>query len=79
MDINKGKQKLELIKGLILIAKISIASGVSWELAKMLAKHPYLAPLTVILPFKKPSSILLCMLFIELSALFWNCCYDFYH
>jgi hypothetical protein len=58
MDINKGKHKLEIIKGLILIAKISLASGVSWELAKMLgSKHPYLAPLTVIL-------------FIELSALF---------
>jgi uncharacterized membrane protein YgaE (UPF0421/DUF939 family) len=50
MDINREKQKLELIKGLILIAKISLASGLSWELAKMLgSKHPYLAPLTVIL------------------------------
>lgn len=54
MDINKGKQKLELIKGLLLIAKISIASGVSWELAKMLgSKHPYLAPLTVILSIQE--------------------------
>ncbi|GAB1798392.1 FUSC family protein [Priestia megaterium] len=54
MDINRGKQKLELIKGLILITKISLASGVSWELAKMLgSKHPYLAPLTVILSIQE--------------------------
>ncbi len=54
MDINKRKQKLELIKGLILITKISLASGVSWELAKMLgSKHPYLAPLTVILSIQE--------------------------
>lgn len=46
---NKG-----LLKGLMLITKIAIASGVSWELAKMLgSKHPYLAPLTVILSMQE--------------------------
>lgn len=44
------KHKKGLLKGLLLITKISLASGVSWELAKMFgSKHPYLAPLTVIL------------------------------
>jgi uncharacterized membrane protein YgaE (UPF0421/DUF939 family) len=54
MKKNMGKQKLDLIKGLILIAKIALASGISWELAKILgSKHPYLAPLTVILSMQE--------------------------
>ncbi|MGG2015542.1 FUSC family protein [Bacillus sp. S10(2024)] len=49
-----GKQKKGLLKGLILITKIALASGVSWEIAKMLgSKHPYLAPLTVILSMQE--------------------------
>ncbi|MEI4827866.1 FUSC family protein [Bacillus sp. FJAT-53711] len=49
-----GKQKTGLRKGLILITKIALASGLSWELAKMLgSKHPYLAPLTVILSMQE--------------------------
>lgn len=48
------KQKTELLKGLMLITKIALASGLSWEVAKMLgSKHPYLAPLTVILSMQE--------------------------
>ncbi|GJM67863.1 hypothetical protein HMSSN036_00790 [Paenibacillus macerans] len=37
-------------KLIVFIAKISAASGVAWELAKLAgSKHPYLAPLSVIL------------------------------
>lgn len=54
MKKNTGKQKKGLLKGLMLITKIAVASGVSWELAKMLgSKHPYLAPLTVILSMQE--------------------------
>ncbi|WP_245592167.1 FUSC family protein [Ectobacillus panaciterrae] len=54
MKKNTGKQKTGLLKGLMLITKIALASGVSWELAKMLgSKHPYLAPLTVILSMQE--------------------------
>ncbi|WP_176585867.1 FUSC family protein [Priestia megaterium] len=54
MKISKEKQKFELIKGLILITKIAVASGVSWEVAKLFgSKHPYLAPLTVILSIQE--------------------------
>ncbi|WP_242220844.1 aromatic acid exporter family protein [Bacillus cereus group sp. BfR-BA-01380] len=49
-----SKQKKGLGKGLILIIKIALASGLSWELAKMLgSEHPYLAPLTVILSMQE--------------------------
>lgn len=54
MKKNIGTQKTGLLKGLILITKISLASGVSWELSKMLgSNHPYLAPLTVILSIQE--------------------------
>ncbi|MCM3737972.1 aromatic acid exporter family protein [Bacillus cytotoxicus] len=48
------KQNKGLLKGLMFITKIALASGVSWEIAKMLgSKHPYLAPLTVILSMQE--------------------------
>ncbi|WP_244525342.1 aromatic acid exporter family protein [Bacillus sp. 166amftsu] len=51
---NIGKKKTGLLKGVMLITKIALASGLSWELAKMLgSKHPYLAPLTVILSIQE--------------------------
>jgi len=52
--MKKHHQRLALLKGLMLISKISIASGLSWELAKIMgSKHPYLAPLTVILSIQE--------------------------
>ncbi|PGZ93299.1 hypothetical protein COE51_23940 [Bacillus pseudomycoides] len=54
MQKKTGKQRTGLLKGLILITKMALASGLSWELAKMLgSKHPYLAPLTVILSMQE--------------------------
>lgn len=68
MKKNIGKKKTGLLKGVMLITKIALASGLSWELAKMLgSKHPYLAPLTVILSIQETVQH---MLFTELSALF---------
>lgn len=45
------KEKVRNIgKLIVFIAKISVASGVAWELAKLAgSKHPYLAPLSVVL------------------------------
>lgn len=45
------KEKVRNIgKLIVFIVKISAASGIAWELAKLAgSKHPYLAPLSVIL------------------------------
>ncbi|KXG08914.1 hypothetical protein AT864_02822 [Anoxybacillus sp. P3H1B] len=54
MKNNKSRQQRDLIKGIMLIVKIALAAGVSWEVAKLLgSKHPYLAPLTVILSMQE--------------------------
>ncbi|WP_027409385.1 FUSC family protein [Anoxybacteroides tepidamans] len=54
MKNNKRTQRFALIKGIALIAKMALASGLAWKLAKILgSKHPYLAPLTVILSMQE--------------------------
>jgi len=62
MNNNKNKKKKQkkeqrkkgLLKGLMLITKIALASGIAWQVAKMLgSKHPYLAPLTVVLSMQE--------------------------
>ncbi|CAM3003060.1 FUSC family protein [Paenibacillus sediminis] len=50
MNETKQKRKLYVMNTGILILKMAAVSGLSWELAELAgSKHPYLAPLTVIL------------------------------
>lgn len=50
MNYTTKKHKPNINKAGILIFKMAAASGLSWELAKLAgSKHPYLAPLSVIL------------------------------